>query len=173
MKTDATLGALAPAMDSMLSAARSEATATIAAARARVANSIDEAHSEAAKILAGARADGAAAARPATISSVTTAKREGREAVLGAQRRAYESLRQGVREELARHIESSEGIEMLRRLDALARARLGPNATVERLDGGRIGVRATDGGRNLDLPVDRFIDKEISALGDRIADLWQ
>ena len=156
MKTDPAT-ALAPAIAAMLNA-----VSRVARARA-----------EAATILAGARADGAAAAQHATTATITAAKREGREAILGAQRRAYEALRQGVQAELARRIESPQGVALLVRLEALARARLGPNATVERLGDGRIGVRATDGSRSLDVPVDRFIEHEIAAFGDRIAALWR
>jgi vacuolar-type H+-ATPase subunit E/Vma4 len=157
----------------MLSAARCSAATAISASSARAASRLDGAHNDAAKILADARADGAATARYATTAIVTTAKRESREAILAAQRRAYEALRQGVREELARLVESSEGVAMLLRLEALARTRLGPNATVERLNDGRVGVRATDGSRNLDVPVDRFVDSELAGLGDRIAALWR
>jgi vacuolar-type H+-ATPase subunit E/Vma4 len=152
---------------------RSAAATAAAAAGADEASRVERARADAATILAGARADGAAAARHATTATVTTTKREGREAILGAQRRAYEALRQAVRDELARAVDSPQGVALLLRLEALARARLGPNATVERLDDGRIGVRATEGSRRLDVPVDRFIDREIAGSGERIRALWQ
>jgi len=169
----AAASALAPAIAAMMDAVRSDAATAVAAASADAATGVERARVDAAAILAGARADGAAAAHHATIAMVTTAKREGREAILGAQRRAYEALRQGVHAALAGTIESPQGIALLARLDVLARARLGPNAIVERLDDGRIGVRATDGGRSLEVPIDRFIDHELAACHDRITALWR
>jgi vacuolar-type H+-ATPase subunit E/Vma4 len=178
MKTDAATESAAPsaigtAIAAMLRGVRSDAATATAAAGADAASRVERARADAATILTGARADGAAAARYATIATVTAAKRAGREAILRAQRRAYEALRQGVQAELAHSIESPQGAALLARLEALARTRLGPSATVERLDDGRIGVRATDGSRYLDVPVDRFIEHEIAGLGERIATLWQ
>jgi hypothetical protein len=169
----AATSALAPAIAAMLDAVRCAAATATAAAGAQAASQVERAQADAATILAGARADGAAAAHYATTATVIAATREGREAILRAQRRAYEALRQGVRAELARNIESPQGVALLLRLETLARARLGPDATVERLDGGCIGVRATAGSRRLDVPVDRFIEREIAGFGDRIAALWR
>jgi len=171
-ETDA-LNTLAPAIAAMMDAVRSGAAVAAQATDADSATRVARARADATAILAGARADGAAAAQHATTATITTAKRECREAVLGAQRRAYEALRNAVHAELARSIDSPQGVALLARLEALARTRLGPNATVERLDDGRIGVRATDGSRTLDVPVDRFIDREIAAFADRIAALWR
>ncbi len=165
--------ALAPAIAAMLHDVQSDAQAVAVAAGAEAASRVERARADAAAILAAARADGAAAGRHATTAKVTAAQRAGREAILGAQRRAYEALRQGVRAELARSIETPQGVALLARLEALARTSLGPNATVERLGDGRIGVRATEGGRTLDVPVDRFVDYEIAVLGERIATLWR
>jgi vacuolar-type H+-ATPase subunit E/Vma4 len=170
---DVTLRSLAPAIDALLRAARAGAASAVANSDADAASRVERASADAATIIAQARADGAAAAEHASSAAVTAAQREGREAILGAQRRAYEALRQAVHAELGRRIESSDGVAMLARLEALARARIGAKATVQRLDDGRIGVRATDGKRNLDLPVDRFVEHELAGMGDRIAALWQ
>jgi vacuolar-type H+-ATPase subunit E/Vma4 len=169
---DAT-NALAPAIAAMMNAVHSDAATAAAAVDADSASRLGRARADAATILAGARADGAAVAQHATTATVIAAKREGREAILGAQRRAYDALRHAVRSELARVIDSPNGVALVARLEALARERLGPNAIVERLDDGRVGVRATDGSRSIDVPVDRFIDREIAACGDRIAALWR
>jgi vacuolar-type H+-ATPase subunit E/Vma4 len=168
-----TANALAPAIAAMMDAVRFDAATAATVAGADSASRVARARADATAIIAGARADGAAAAQHATTATIITAKRECREAILGAQRRAYEALRNGVHAELARSIDSPQGAALLARLAALARERLGPNATVERLDDGRIGVRATDAGRSLDVPVDRFIDREIAGFSDRIAALWR
>lgn len=165
--------ALAPAIAAMLNAVRSHAATAVATANADAASRVERARADAATIIAGARSDGATAAQRATTASLIAVKRAGREAILCAQRRAYEALRHGVQAAVAQNITSPQGVALLLRLEALARARLGPNATVEQLDDGRIGVRATDGSRSLDVPVDRFVDHEIVELGDRIAALWR
>jgi vacuolar-type H+-ATPase subunit E/Vma4 len=171
--SDATMRELAPTIDAVLRAAHAAATTAVATSRTDAAKQIASARSDAASILAQARADGTAAAEHAATAAVTAAQRAGREAVLGAHRRAYDALRQGIHDELARRIESADGTAMLLRLEALARDRIGPNATVCRLDDGRIGVRATGGNRSLELPIDRFVEEELAGLGDRIAALWQ
>jgi hypothetical protein len=171
--SDAALTALAPTIDAVLRAAHADAATTVESSHADAGSQVARARSEAAAILDQARADGAAAAEHAATAAVIAAQREGREAILGAHRRAYDALWKAIREALASRIGSSEGVAMLLRLEALARARIGPNATVRHLDDGRIGVRATDGTRTLELPVDRFVENELAARGDGIAALWQ
>ena len=77
-----------------------------------------------------------------------------------------------MREALADRAGGTEGAALLARLEALARARLGPDAIVHRLDDGRIGVGATDGKRSLEVTADRFVERELAALGDRVGALW-
>ena len=172
-----TQGAMVTALQSTIDALRDTATATAASsvsvAEADAAIVLAQATTDAAEILAQARADGAAAAEHAATAAVTAAGREGRELILGAQRRAYDALRQGARDELARRVASSAGVALFARLEALARARLGPGATIARLDDGRIGVRATDGKRSLELTADRFVEHQLAARVDRIAALWR
>jgi hypothetical protein len=169
----AALRELAPTIDAVLRAAHTAAASMVATSRADAAKQIASARTDAASILAQARADGTAAAEHAATAAVTAAQRAGREAVLGAHRRAYDALRHAIHDEVTRQIESADGVAMLLRLEALARDRIGANATVRRLDDGRIGVHATDGNRSLDLPVDRFVAEELARLGDRIAALWR
>jgi hypothetical protein len=171
--SDATMQALAPTIDAMLRAAHAAAATTVATSHADAAKQIAGARTDAASILAQARADGTAAAERGATAAVTAAQRAGREAVLGAHRRAYDALRHAIHAELARQIESAAGVAMMARLEALARDRIGANAKVRRLDDGRIGVRASDGNRSLDLPIDRFVEEELAGLCDRIAALWR
>jgi len=170
---DASLRELAPAVDAVMRAAHAAAATAVATSHADATGQLASARAEAASILAQARADGTAAAEHAATAAVTAAQRAAREAVLAAHRRAYDALRHAIHDEVARRIESADGVAMLLRLEALARERIGPNATIRRLDDGRIGVRASDGNRSLDLAVDRFVEDELAGFGDRIAALWQ
>jgi hypothetical protein len=165
--------ALAPVLDLLMRTARANAVKAVAAAEADSSDRLERSRAEAAALLAKARADGEAAAERASAVAVGAARREGRETTLAAHRRAYEALRLGIREALADRVESTEGAALLSRLEALARGRLGPNASVLRLDDGRIGVSGTDGKRSLELTVDRLVERELAALGDRVEGLWQ
>jgi len=164
---------LAPTIDVLLSIARTAATSSIEAAKADAATLLDHGHADAAAILAQARADGKAAAEHAASAAITVARRTGRERILSAHRRAYEALYDGICKELRHQASSSSGIALFAKLTALAHERLGPNAVVTQLEDGRIGVHATDGKLSLELSADRYVQREIATLGDRIEALWK
>jgi vacuolar-type H+-ATPase subunit E/Vma4 len=165
--------ALAPVIDALLRAAQADAANSMSAAEADAAAQLAQARAEAAAIVARAKADGEAAAEHASAAALIAARRESRETILAAHRRAYELLRQGVFDELARRADSPAGSALLAQLEALVRARLGPDATIGRLDAPRIGVRATDGKRQVEMTVDPFVERELAAFGDRIEALWR
>jgi vacuolar-type H+-ATPase subunit E/Vma4 len=167
------LTALAPVIDALLHAARTNAAHCVSAAEADAAAQLEQARAEAAAILAQAKADGEAAAEHASAAAVIAAGREGRETILAAHRRAYELLRRGMFEELTRRADSPAGAALLARLEALVRARLGPDATISRLAAPRIGISATDGKRHVELTADPFVERELAAFGDRIEELWR
>ena len=165
--------ALAPVTEMLARDARADAERAVAAVDADASAQLARAGAEAAAILARARADGEAAAERAADAAVAAARRAGRETILAAQRRVYEAVREGALEALARRARSPEVDALLTRLEALARTRLGPDAEVRRLAGARIGVRATAGTRQGELTVERFVDRELAALGERVAELWR
>ncbi len=167
------LTALDPVIDALLRAARAEAAKCVSEAEAEASAQLEQARAEAAAVLARARAEGEAAAEHASAAAVIAAGRESRETVLATHRRAYEMLRQGISDTLARRADSPEGAALLARLEALVRARLGPDATIRRLDGARIGVSATDGKRYVEMTTEQFVERELAAFGSRIEELWR
>ena len=172
-KQPSMLTTLAPVVDALLRAAQADATNSVSAAETDAAAHIAQARAEAAALVARAKADGETAAEHASTAALIAARRESRETVLAAHRRAYELLRQGIVDELARRADSPAGSALLAQLEALVRARLGPDVTIGRLDAPRIGVQATDGKRRVEMTVDPFVERELVALGDRIEALWR
>jgi vacuolar-type H+-ATPase subunit E/Vma4 len=172
-KRTSMLTALAPVIEALLHAAHANAANCVSAAEADAAAQLEHARAEAAAILAQAMTDGEVAAEHAASAAVIVAGREGREMILAAHRRAYEMLRQGISEELVRRSESPEGAALVALLEALVRARIGPDATISRLHRPRIGVSATDGKRHVEMTADPFVERELAAFGDRIEELWR
>ena len=164
---------LAPTIASLLGTVQSNALASISAAQTEASAHLQSAQTEASAILARARSDGDASAALASAATVIAAGRAGREMVLDAQRRVYEALQQGIRDELLRRAESPAGAAFFIRLEGLARASLGPNALIARREDGCIGVRATLGKRRVDISADQFIERELAVLGVGLAALWQ
>lgn len=164
---------LAPTVTFFLGTVQTNAAKRLAAAQTEASAHLESARTEAAAIVAHARADGAASAVRASAVTLIAAGRAGREVVLAEHHRVYEALQQGVRDELLRRADSPAGAAFFARLENLARTTLGPDARIARFADGRIGVSATAGKRHVDISADPFIERELTALGDRLTALWQ
>lgn len=164
---------LTPVVDAVLRDTRDDVERDVATAVADASALLAAAGEEAEAIRARARADGEAVAERLASVALATARREGHEAVLGAQRRVYEAVRRGAHEALVQAGGSAGVDALLARLERLARLRLGPEADVRRLNGERVGIRATAGIRSIELTVDELIEREVAQLADRVESLWR
>lgn len=162
--------ALAPVREGLLAQARADADATLAAADADVAAVLAEAREQAATILADARARGERDAATLEARERARARREGRSAVLQAQRVAYEELGRRGRE-AAQLLRADPGYPALvARLTDRARAELGPGAVVREHPGGGVVAEAT--GRRLDDTLEALADRALADLGSEVQGLW-
>jgi vacuolar-type H+-ATPase subunit E/Vma4 len=164
---------VAPLRTALLSAAEAEAESVIVDASSRAAREISDAQAEVTALVDRARAEGEAAARREAIHVVGRARSEGRALVLAAQREVYDELhRRTLADVEALRLEPAYG-RLLERLEGMARAQLGPKASVE-VDPPTIGgVRASSGKRRIDLTLPALADRCLAALGTELERLWQ
>jgi vacuolar-type H+-ATPase subunit E/Vma4 len=163
---------LVPVADAIVDAAlaRAQATRSVAAEDARA--ELARARQEAARILDEARSDGTAAAAATAASQLTIARREARETVLAARRRAYETLRGGAVTALVQQAATPDGRRLAGRLQALVRDRVGASASVHAAGPGNLGAVAESGNRRAELEPAELVDQALESLGARIAALW-
>lgn len=145
----------AAAADALRATAESEARAVTDAAR-----------QQAATALARARADGEADAAQRQAEDRSRARREARRVVLAAQRAVYEELRARARAAVRELLAEPEA---QRRLDALVRGRLAPDAQVRPHRSGGVVGELPDG-RRVDASVDALVEQVLAGLD--LAPLW-
>jgi len=161
-----------PVGDAIVDAALARAQATRAAAAADARLELARAREEAARILDEARFDGTAAATATAASELTIARREARETILAARRRAYETLRDGAVKELVHRAATPDGRRLAERLQALVRDRVGASASVHTAGPGNLGAVAESGNRRAELEPDELVDQALESLGAGIEALW-
>ncbi|HYA68138.1 MAG TPA: V-type ATP synthase subunit E [Acidimicrobiales bacterium] len=132
---------------------------------------LDVAAREAQDILARARAEGEDAARRTSRAILVDAQQEARRLVLDARRRAYNAVRTEALAELARRSQTPEAVELRSRLAAIARERLGQDASVTTGDDD-CGIVAVLGDRRIDLRAPALVDRALRSLGPSVAGLW-
>ncbi len=162
-----------PLRTALLSAAEADAESLIVDASSRAAREISDAQAEVTALVDRARAEGEAAARREAVHVVGRARSEGRALVLAAQREVYDELhRRTLADVDGLRLEPAYG-HLLERLEGMARAQLGPNASVE-VDPPTIGgVRASSGPRRIDLTLPALADRCLTALGTELERLWR
>lgn len=163
---------LVPVVEAIVDAAIARAHTTRATAAAAARAELARAREGAERILDEARADGTEAATATASSQLTMARRDTREAILAARRRAYERLRDGAVEALVHQAATPEGRRLAERLRALVRDRVGASASVHSAGPGSLGAVAELGNRRAELEPGELIDQAFKSLGAGIEALW-
>ena len=162
------VAALAPVRAALLSAARADAARTRDRADRAAGEVLARATAEADGLVAGSREQGAADAADVLTAQRARVRREARATVLRAQSSAYEDLRRQAREMAVARVACRPGVAD--RLAAAARARLGPEATVETADDGT--VVATCRARRWAWSPLTLADRVVDELGAEVEKLW-
>jgi len=164
---------LAPLRSALLSAAEAEANAAAVAAAKEAAAELSLAEAQIAGLLDGARTEAESAVGRETSRILGRARSDAGRAVLGAQRDLYDELcaRAKTAALELRHDPGYAGL--LVRLQAIARARLGDDATldVDPPDAG--GVRGFSGSRHVDLSLPALAERALASLGPELERLWR
>lgn len=158
---------------SFLAQAAEDAERTIAAAEKEGRARLAEGERRATEIVASAQAEGTVEARLETAATIAAARRRARSVTLAARLELYEELRRQALAAAAQLPTMPSYTEFLQRLERVARADLGADAVVE-LDAGEAGgVVARAASRIVDYSLPALVDRCISALGERVEELWR
>ena len=143
--------------------ARTRTGARLARARAEAEARVAGARREAAAVVERARAEGTAEADRAMAVQRMEARRHGRRLVLEAERAAYDRLRSAALEAARRLRADPAYAELLDRLEAAARAQLGPEVQVVRDPPGG-GVLGEARGRRVDYSLPTLVERAVDAV---------
>jgi len=153
---------LAPVRAALLARARRDAQRLLTAAVEDAAAVLDAAGDEVLRIRDQAHAEATEYVASVLASQRARARREARTIVLRAQRAAYDQLLRRAREAV-RQLRDDPGYPaLLDRLAAMARAELGPDATVREHAHG--GVVAEAGGRRISFTLPALADRALAEL---------
>lgn len=158
--------ALDPLRQVLLRRAEAAADALRLAAERDARAATDAARERAAAVLARARADGEADAAQRQAEDRARSRHEARRVVLAAQLAVYQDLRAGARAAV-RELLADPDVE--RRLVALVRARLAPDARVWPHPSGGVVGELPDG-RRVDASVDALVERALAGLD--LGPLW-
>ncbi len=163
---------LAPLEAALIAAARKDADARLKEAQAQAGAAVAEANGKARAILEQAAAEGRRAAKRAAEHRLVDGRRRARRLILGAQHAAYQRLvREAIR--AAEDLRQCPGYaDLERRLIDTAKAVLGPDAAVIQNPDGRGGVRASAGGRTVDLTLATLARRIVEHFGEEVTRLW-
>jgi vacuolar-type H+-ATPase subunit H len=162
--------ALGPVRAALLRRAREQAAGITAEARRQAAAALEQAHRDAASQVARAREAGRSQAAQLSAELRAQGRRRARAALLGAQREAYEELRDRVRASMA-SLRGGPGYALLlERLRHDAGQAAGPGAVLTEAPAGGIIARAP--GIVVDCSLPRLADAAVEALGEQVAWLW-
>jgi vacuolar-type H+-ATPase subunit E/Vma4 len=147
-------------IDRRLARARADAEALVARARREAEAQVER-----------ARVEGTADADRAMAVDLLDAKRRARRLLLEAERAAYQGLRAAAREA----VDGLRGDEtyrrLLDRLEAAARAQLGPDARIVR-DPSEGGVIGEAGGRRVDYSLPALVERAVDSVAADLARTW-
>jgi vacuolar-type H+-ATPase subunit E/Vma4 len=163
---------LAPLETALMAAARNQAERQLHSAEAKAAATVADGAAKARDLLERAAAEGRRAAERAAEHRLVDGRRQARELVLAAQKAAYQRL-------VSRAVAAAEGLtsrseygDLERRLIDTAKSLLGPDAAVVTNPDGRGGVRASSGGRSVDLTLGALARRCVERLGQEVTRLW-
>jgi len=169
---DAMRASLEPVVRAIEDDARRAAGAVADAAEEHALDVLADAAAEAAAVLDEARAQGALAAARAAATESAATRAEARSLVLGAHRRAFESLRAQALQELERRRGSVEVRALAARAATTARRRVGGRAVVHTGGPAGLDVVAQDGQRRAVVSAADLVDRQIAAMAGEVQGLW-
>jgi len=164
--------ALEPVSEALVETARLRAEQQRADAIEDVRVELSRAHAEARRLLAEARVQGASAAGWIASLQLVEARREAREMVLRARRRAYEALRRDAIGALERRANTTEGRMLIDQLSALVEERLGGDASIDRAEHDALVVEARSGNRRAAIGPTMLIDHVLLSMTEQVEGLW-
>jgi len=167
-----TEAALAPVVSALLASAQARARAILADGEEDARAELSRARAEADHLLAEAAAGGAEAAARTAAVQLATARRQARGMILVARRRAYDALRTGAIETLARQATTPEGRRLADHLVTLVSDRVGASASVRRVGSDSLTALAEGDNRRAVLGPAALVDQALMALADEIESLW-
>ncbi|MGZ8716957.1 MAG: hypothetical protein ACXWYO_07585 [Gaiellaceae bacterium] len=164
---------LGPLRSALLSAAEAEANSAALAAAAEGATELSLAEAQVASVLAGARAEAEDAAGREALRIVGRARGDARRVVLRARRDVYDQLCARVHAGALELRDDPTYGRLLERLQALATAQLGEDATLDVDPPGAGGVRSSSGSRHVDLSLPALAERALASLGPELELLWR
>lgn len=164
--------ALEPVTRALLLAAQARADDLRARTDIEVRDEVSEARARARGIVDEARAEGERAAEWISGSRLSAARREARNMVLAARRRAFEKLRHRAVDDLARRAESPEGQMLSARLSELIGERLGGGAKVKAEGGSSLELAAESGSRRASIGPGDLVDQVLSSMSAAVEEMW-
>jgi vacuolar-type H+-ATPase subunit E/Vma4 len=157
----------------LLGRAQGQARAVLEGAQRDADDELQRTRAAIPRLLEQARDEGHAAAAYAGESTIAQARSDARALVLSAERRAYEALRRGAIEELARRAAGRDGVDLRERIAALVVLRLGePTTTAPATGTTGLWVAAGGGGRQASVSVEALVDRQLAAMATEVAQLW-
>jgi vacuolar-type H+-ATPase subunit E/Vma4 len=156
----------------LIADARADAELLLAEADRDAHERLARADEEAAALMEAANTEGTRQAAERGARQRAGARRDARQIVLTAQRRALDELRERART-AARELAHDERYpELLDRLRTLAAAQLGPDAEIAVDPDGEPGVVGNGGHRRVDCRLVTLADRAVDGLGSEVATLW-
>ncbi len=162
-----------PLRGALLSAAEAEADAAALTAATKATAEFSLAEAQVASVLAGARAEAADAANREAVRIVGRARSDARRVVLRARRDVYDELCARVKAAALELRHDPTYGRLLKRLQAVARAQLGEDATLDVDPPGVGGVRGFSGSRHVDLSLPTLAERCLVSLGPELESLWR
>jgi vacuolar-type H+-ATPase subunit E/Vma4 len=164
---------LAPLRSALLSAAQAEADSSALATATEAAAELSLAEAQVASVLAGARAEAEDAAGREARRIVGRARSDARRIALRARRDVYDELCVRVKAAALELRHDPTYDRLLERLQAIARAQLGEDATLDVDPPGVGGVRGVSGSRHIDLTLSALAERSLASLGPELELLWR
>lgn len=163
---------LRPVEEALLERGRQSAENIVSDGEADARRIVAEARTEADRVLLQAREEGEAAAARAASTGLLVARAEARALVLGARRKAFDSLRQSALHELEECSQTPDARSLADRMAAMARRRVGEPAVVRRSGPGGLDVSAEARGRRAVVRLASLLDHELDSMGSEVEGLW-
>lgn len=163
---------LAPVARSLVDGAAADARGLRAMAETDAGAALETARSHAAQILADARAEGVRLASRLAAQQLVGTRRAARQTVLEARRDVYEDLRRSAVDALVKMATAPEGRWLEARIAELARAPLGPAASVRRVGADGLTAVAELGARRATLGPEGLVDLVLGSMAAEVEGLW-
>ncbi len=156
----------------LIADARADAELLLAEADRDAEERLSEAGEEAAAMIEAAQREGARDAAERLARQRAATRREAREIVLTAKRRALDELRERAHTAVRELVDEDGYPALLDRLRMLAAAQLGPDACIRVDPDGEPGVIASGAHRRVDYRLVTLVDRAIDKLGEDVVMLW-